>query len=345
MLGVLKGAVVTAAMLLTAGVACGAQAACKLSSLADFPLKPNPSRALVEGEINDRPVLLILDTGAFFSSIPAPDAQRLGMSAYKIGSVGGIGGSTQAGEGEVKLKLGNFTYQRKPFAVLQMGSLDNQASGLLGREFVSQHDLELDLPDHQVRILIQEGCQPDGLVYWNKPYSLVKLERGSSDRPEILMEVKLNGRMILAELDSGAAHSIITSGAARAVGARVDASPAQPTNLHGVGEHTVTSGAATLDTFTIGDETIKNAKVVVSDMWKYNREEQMGTLLGGMNERADSPRMLLGADFLRSHRVLVSNSLHVMVFSYVGGPVFDLAEARVANDRGAAPPGGRDSAH
>jgi hypothetical protein len=34
--------------------------------------------------------------------------------------------------------------------------------------------------------------------------------------------------------------------------------------------------------------------------------------------------MLLGADFLRSHRVLVAHSQRKIYFTYTGGPVFQL---------------------
>lgn len=37
----------------------------------------------------------------------------------------------------------------------------------------------------------------------------------------------------------------------------------------------------------------------------------------------DRPDMVLGADFLRSHRVLLAMSQQRMYFSYVGGRVFD----------------------
>jgi len=32
--------------------------------------------------------------------------------------------------------------------------------------------------------------------------------------------------------------------------------------------------------------------------------------------------MILGADFIRAHRLLVSHSKHRLYFTYVGGPVF-----------------------
>jgi hypothetical protein len=38
----------------------------------------------------------------------------------------------------------------------------------------------------------------------------------------------------------------------------------------------------------------------------------------------DEPEMLLGADFLRSHRVLIAASQHLLYFTYSGGPVFEV---------------------
>jgi hypothetical protein len=80
------------------------------------------------------------------------------------------------------------------------------------------------------------------------------------------------------------------------------------------------------DTFTLGDETIKNAKLVVADLWKNTKVEKLGTRLGSEAHDLAQPRMLLGADFLRAHRVLVANGMGLMVFSYVGGPVFDISQ-------------------
>lgn len=37
-------------------------------------------------------------------------------------------------------------------------------------------------------------------------------------------------------------------------------------------------------------------------------------------------RDALGLDFLRAHRVLVDNATRKMVFTYEGGPVFELGE-------------------
>ena len=42
--------------------------------------------------------------------------------------------------------------------------------------------------------------------------------------------------------------------------------------------------------------------------------------------------MLLGADFLRSHRVLVSHSQRKLYFTYLGGPVFQSREPSTSKD-------------
>jgi hypothetical protein len=52
------------------------------------------------------------------------------------------------------------------------------------------------------------------------------------------------------------------------------------------------------------------------------------------------PTMLLGMDFLRAHRVLIDNATRKMVFTYEGGPVFQIgkpAEPSAASSDTAGP--------
>ena len=70
-------------------------------------------------------------------------------------------------------------------------------------------------------------------------------------------------------------------------------------------------------------------RFVFSDMFKDAKYRSFpGSRISAKVEVAHS--MLLGADFLRSHRVLVAHSQRKIYFTYAGGPVF----AR-------APPAGR----
>lgn len=75
----------------------------------------------------------------------------------------------------------------------------------------------------------------------------------------------------------------------------------------GTGYSVVSSALATppLESFAIGDELIRNPALRVGD-------------LGGRD-------MLLGLDFLRAHRVFLSNSQGRLYFTYIGGRVFETA--------------------
>ena len=53
---------------------------------------------------------------------------------------------------------------------------------------------------------------------------------------------------------------------------------------------------------------------------------------GLLSQGVDRPSMLLGADFLRSHRVLVSHSQRKLYFTYLGGPVFQSREPSTSKD-------------
>ncbi len=313
--------------------ASGAHAACRIRT-GTFPLEPNPTRALVKAEVNGQPVVFIVDTGAWISSMPYPDAERLKVAFISSGNMTseGIGGSVAAGEVHFDLKLGATYLPHEAMTVLGMGSLDNGAVGLIGMDLLGQHDIELDLPDNAIRMVQADQCAVPGLVYWNKPYSLAALEADNSAAPQLLLNVKLNGHTIPALLDSGSPQSIVTEDAARAAGVALEKTPPAE-EIGGIGQGRVTSRIAHFDSFTIGDETIKNTKLVVSPMWKYNTLSETGTRLGSEYHALQQPRMLLGADFLRAHRVLIARSQNLILFSYVGGPVFDISRQTVSQPR------------
>ena len=71
------------------------------------------------------------------------------------------------------------------------------------------------------------------------------------------------------------------------------------------------------ETFAIGDELIRNPNIAFANLEVSGAAT--GSRLSASRELRD---MLLGVDFLRSHRVFVAHSQRKMYFTYVGGPVF-----------------------
>jgi hypothetical protein len=74
--------------------------------------------------------------------------------------------------------------------------------------------------------------------------------------------------------------------------------------LIGIGSYTASNWYVTAKTFQIGEEIVQNARMSVED--------------SGLN-MAD---VLLGADFVRAHRLLFAMSQNKLYFSYVGGEPF-----------------------
>jgi len=88
----------------------------------------------------------------------------------------------------------------------------------------------------------------------------------------------------------------------------------------GIGRGTYPTWIARFDTFAVGDELVKNAMLRIGDT--------------EMDQAAGDPvEMLIGADFLLSHRVYVANSERKLYFTYLGGPVFNLDQGQAEGQR------------
>jgi hypothetical protein len=131
----------------------------------------------------------------------------------------------------------------------------------------------------------------------------------------------VSGQPVRAEIDSGAVVSTLTANAARRVGFKTSpsAAPAGP-SVQGLTGAPVQTRVEVFPTFTFGDETIKNAKIEIADMFAAATEVPIGSMLP--QTVIEFPEMLLGADFLKSHRVYVAMSQRKVYASYTGGPVF-----------------------
>jgi hypothetical protein len=90
----------------------------------------------------------------------------------------------------------------------------------------------------------------------------------------------------------------------------------------GIAGNAVQTTVAVFSSFSIGDESIANAKLRVADMFGADTRKEIGSLIAKRID--DVPDMLLGADFIRAHRIYVARSQGKMYFSYNGGPIFQV---------------------
>jgi len=293
-LTMLAGALGAGLVALTAGAA----GACALRTVGELNVELSRRAPIVDGEINGVKVKIMIDTGSATSTIAGPAASALGLTA------GNTPGGYFAGGGDLleavprSLKIGTFTStDLPPFPVGASIPGEPDVAMVVGADFLSQFDVEFDLADNMIRLFHADGCAPPQLVYWNKPYSQAAI----APRSQFETEVALNGRRILAMLDTGAPTSLIDAGTAAGVG-QANSAPGRAWN-------------ADFASLAIGDESIAHPRIGVADFSTTGADTAIG-------RHDSSPSMLIGEDFLHAHRVMVDQKSHVMVFSYTGGPIF-----------------------
>jgi predicted aspartyl protease len=320
-----------------------AQAAsdCKLSQVADWPVLSTRGVPVVEGFVNGQKVGVLLDTGGATMMFRSATS-RLGLTRQQARGyrVFGIGGESYVESTKIdEFKMGSLA--RKNWEVMVAGDRDlgRAVDLILGEDVFTKVDIEFDLPHKRVRLFQPKECEGLVLAYWApQDARQVDLEPG----PWIIIPVKINGQTMQALLDSGADVSVLDKLAAARLGLTQDSPGVTLSGTHGgIGAKSVDDWIAPLQSFVIGDEAISDTTIRFANLWKDATHTFGGSQVPRKFETMQA--MLLGADFLRSHRVLVANSQRKMYFTYEGGPVFQpKAQAAPAPGRAgqgvAAPP-------
>lgn len=298
-----------------------AQADCQLKELYQFPLTMQANRPLADVTVNGTPLKALLDTGASGTFIIRNHAERLGLPLVeKAGrKAAGIGGYSKIYTAEIA-SFGLGGLQAKDFKIGVTGERDTKDFQLiLGQSLLAMYDLELDLANNVARFIKAEGCEGKPLAYWavGKPVSEVRLkdleERAGTrrTRPQILFDIEINGRWMEAKLDTGAFTSVMTRDAAAQIGITPDSPGVEFRGKSGgLGRATIDNWLTTVDSVSIGGETIKNPKLRFADLFQ-------GT------KRRNTFDLLLGADWVRAHRIYIAYSQGKMYFTHNGtSPVF-----------------------
>lgn len=309
-----------AAMALLSTAMAPAQASCQLLQIAEWLVRKDHYNPVVDGVINGQKIGVMLDTGASVSLIHRAAARKLGLSTSPARGhrVFGVGGETQVEEAYIdEFRIGDAAYKNWVALVAGEHQLQSDVALLLGYDFFHQMDVEFDLPKNSVRLFEPKGCDQASLAYWSKDAVVLPLEAG----PKILVTIRINGKPLLAEFDSGATYTSLSLEGALQVGVTPNTPGITPAGCStGLGRVRVDTWIAPFESFAIGDELIRSPKLSFGDLWRHTRREETGSSIA--RRIADLPDLLVGADFLRAHRVFVAHSQRKMYLSYSGGPVF-----------------------
>jgi predicted aspartyl protease len=293
---------------------------CRLQQLASLPVEFRDNKPLVEVSINGHKTRFLVDTGSTRTLMFTGPAKALGLTPVGTDvlfeGVGGVRAALNVTVG--KFGLGETTVSNLRLFVLD-GGLGEGVAGVLGEDLLGQTDVEFDLAGGAIRLFDQHDCGRTNLAYWSKTPAIADMDGSGA---EYRLPILLNGVTVHGLLDTGAQISVATSGAAARVGGQRKVEAASGT-LSGMGAGTAEIATVTFATLKVGDEEIKQAKLKVGDVFRAARVDAP-TDSHIKRAMSDDTEVMLGADFLRSHRIYVSTKLRKMFFTYAGGPVFQV---------------------
>jgi hypothetical protein len=287
--------------LLLSPYAAGEEAKCKLVRSAEWRVRPDYNRPVVDGAINGQLVGVLLDTGSTVSLIKRSMAERLRLPRSRLE------GSSLDAALVSEFRIGKSARQDWRVLVSDDYEFGDDVALTIGDDFFRQADVEFDLRNNAVRLFQTKDCAGVPLGYWSRQALEVPL--AESGRMEVT--VAIDGQPLRALLDSSAARSLLSRPQAAALGVTPQSPRAAPAGCARASTtRLVDSWSAQFETFAIGAETIRNPTLRFADLWQDTPDAEA------------MPQMVLGGDFLRSHRVLVARSQAKMYFTYEGGAVF-----------------------
>jgi predicted aspartyl protease/tetratricopeptide (TPR) repeat protein len=286
---------------------------CKLVQIVEWPVQLQRGLPVMEGAINGKQVGVLLDTGAYASIVTNDAADRLGLSTRSRWEFsGGVGGETRMGQTRIsELRIGGAV--RKGVPILVGGERPIEGVDLiLGDDFFNQLDIEFDYAKSVVRLFQPRNCDGVSLAYWDSKALELPIDGWS----RAAVPIKVNGQAARALIDSGASISVVALSFAEKLGMTSKTGQlAQSSCIAGAGPDLARSWVARFDTLEIASETIRDPRLEVAEFPDLERE------------------VILGTDFLRAHRVLVSRTQRKVYFSYIGGLVFPTTPTLECDER------------
>ena len=293
---------------LLSSFATAAEPGCKYVEVARLPLRYAGIGLDIttEGTINGTPATMIVDTGSFQTLLTPTATERRKLALRNTGrSAYGIGGGTWIYQTRVdEFSIGPAKSGRTWLQVVTDFGKRPHYEALVGAPFLLQSDLEISLATKELKFFRPKDCGDHFLGYWDEHAVVLPFNQHMRSTANPHFTVVVNGVKLDAIIDSGASTSFVTLNAAKRAGLTLDTPElVRAGEATGIGTRKVARWRTTFKRFEIGDEVVHNAEVGVLDY-------------------EGTAEVLLGADFLRAHRVLFAMSQQKIYLSYIGGAPF-----------------------
>jgi predicted aspartyl protease len=290
---------VAALMLPAAATACGGPTeathtarACSVERVAEVPVRFVQGHVLVPASVDGHPVQFIVDTGASTSMLTTEATADLGLprDAYRTTTVHGTGGVVVTHNTMISsLAVGSQDWVAGSVTTGQLSGhydLQPMVAGLLGADYLSRFDIELDMPDGRLVLWQVADCSGD-FIPWKAPHFAIPLAVYPPNR--MVAHVRVDDHPVAALVDWGARSTTMKTATAAALGVTSEMLHHDRSGtMRGVDQTEVPVYVQQFSEVQIGPATFRNISVEVADL------------------QVADVGMLLGADYISRRHVWLS---------------------------------------
>jgi predicted aspartyl protease len=294
-------------------------AACQLSKVANLPITVTPlNEFLVAGRIADQPVQFRIDTGSQRTIMDASVRKRFGISTVDNDRRQmGVGGRVHYLDGTVPgFAVGDFPASNIALPIAAHQFLGGDVVGMIGQDMFGRFDVEFDLASQKIVWFNHNSC-PGEPIYWSQNFSEADIV--TSDLP--VVSIAVNGTPARALLDTGTPVTVISWSLAHRVG--VDKSTAGVTpagQITGPDRHPIDRFQYKFNEFKFGDEAVRNPVLYIANL--FQNQADTTTLIRSPGAGVPDIDAIVGADFIRSHRMYLETLKGKLYFTWNGGSIF-----------------------
>lgn len=277
--------------------------ACSVAQVAAVPLRIENGFVTAPATIDRQQATMLVDTGSERTLVTpgAVDAFNLQPDPRAHTRIIGVGGAVMADHARLQsFGLGGMEMMDQSYAIESLpgsGLTGDEPSGLIGADWLSDYDVDLDVGHGRMTLYDVEGCDgadlPGHLPWQGARFPVPTYRYG---RGIMLLKLLVDGTPVTAVLDSGADRSVLSEAAAERAGVGPAALAHDPAGRGGgVDGRIAITHIHVFPSVVIGAEHIANMPL------------RVGPLRAGGNVE-----MLLGVDWLRRNRVWIDYRDHML---------------------------------